>query len=224
MTNITFDKNSLIIDGKRVFIRSGAFHYFRTPGVELALDRFMKLKAGGYNTVDIYLNANYHSHDEGQYDFGDLQSRSGIPARQQKLSEIKDIKKILEAAKEVGLFVIIRPGPFINAEVNAGGLPYSLLKKKGVIPRNRIGTEYHYSPEYMEFITQWYDKVIPIINKFDNIIVFQIENEYATDEMDETYMGGKEKNKHFKKKNPDTVSYGEWGDSRHYKRRKGENN
>lgn len=172
MANITFDKNSLIVDGMRVFIRSGAFHYFRTPGAELAKDRFMKLKAAGYNTVDIYLNANYHSHDEGQYDF----------------EGVKDIKKVLEAAKEVGLYVIMRPGPFINAEVNAGGLPYWVLKKKGVIPRNRIGTEYHYSPEYMDFVTQWYDQVLPIVRKFDNIIAFQIENEYATDEMDETYM------------------------------------
>lgn len=169
---VTFDKNSLIVDGKRVFIRSGAFHYFRTPGVELAKDRFMKLKAAGYNTVDIYLNANYHSPEEGKYDF----------------SGIKDIRKVLQVAKEVGLYAIIRPGPFINAEVNAGGLPYWLLNKKGVIPRNRIGSEYHYSPEYMEFVTEWYNQTIPIINEFDNIIAFQIENEYATDEMDEGYM------------------------------------
>lgn len=169
---VTFDKNSLIIDGKREFIRSGAFHYFRTPGVELARDRFMKLKAAGYNTVDIYLNANYHSKNENEYDF----------------SGIKDIQKVLETAKETGLYVIIRPGPFINAEVNAGGLPFWVLRKKDVIPRNRIGTTYQYSPEYMKFISQWYDKVIPIINKFDNIIAFQIENEYATDEMDEQYM------------------------------------
>lgn len=169
---VTFDKSSLIVDGKRVFIRSGAFHYFRTPGVELALDRFRKLKAAGYNTVDIYFNANYHSKAEGEYDF----------------SDIKDVRKILEIAREVGLYVIARPGPFINAEVNAGGLPFWLLKKKGVIPRNRIGTEYHYSPEYMEFIKEWYDQIIPIVNDFNNIIAFQIENEYATDEMDEGYM------------------------------------
>lgn len=169
---VTYDKNSLIVDGKRVFIRSGAFHYFRTPGIELAKDRFMKLKAAGYNTVDIYFNANYHSKAEGKYNF----------------SDIKDVKKILEAAKEVGLYVIARPGPFINAEVNAGGLPFWLLKKKGVIPRNRIGSEYHYSPEYMEFIKEWYDQIIPIITNFDNIIAFQIENEYATDDMDEGYM------------------------------------
>lgn len=183
--HITYDKNSLIVDGKRVFIRSGAFHYFRTPGIELAKDRFMKLKAAGYNTVDIYLNANYHSQTEGNYDFG---GRLGLPAQQQELSNIKDIRKILQVAQDIGLYVIIRPGPFINAEVNAGGLPFWVLKNKNVIPRNRIGSEYHYSPEYMGFISQWYDKVIPIINGSDNIIAFQIENEYATDEMDEEYM------------------------------------
>lgn len=172
LMQVTFDKNSLIVDGKRVFVRSGAFHYFRTPGIELAKDRFMKLKAAGYNAVDIYFNANYHSKIEGEYDFLD----------------VKDVKKVLEVAKEVGLFVIARPGPFINAEVNAGGLPFWLLKNKNVIPRNRIGSEYHYSPEYMDFVKQWYDQVIPIINNFDNVIAFQIENEYATDEMDETYM------------------------------------
>lgn len=172
MVDIKFDKHSLEVDGKRVFIRSGAFHYFRTPGLELARDRFLKLKAAGYNTVDIYFNWNYHSEAAGEYDF----------------SGIKDVRKVLEAAREVGLYVIARPGPFINAEINAGGLPFWLLKNKNVIPRNRIGTEYNYSPEYMKCITEWYDTIIPVIKDFDNIIAFQIENEYATDDMDEGYM------------------------------------
>lgn len=169
---VTFDKNSLIVDGKRVFIRSGAFHYFRTPGVELALDRFSKIKAAGYNTVDIYFNWGYHSQSEGEYDF----------------SGIKDVRKVLQAVHDCGLFVIARPGPFINAEINAGGLPFWLLTNKDVIPRNRKGIEYCYSPEYMKFVTQWYDQIIPIITEFDNIILFQIENEYASDTMDEGYM------------------------------------
>ena len=169
---VLYDKYSLIIDGKRVFIKSGAFHYFRTPGEEMARDRFMKMKAGGYNTVDIYFNWNYHSIRQGEYDF----------------TGIKDVRKVLKAAQDVGLFVIARPGPFINAEVNAGGLPFWLLKMEDVIPRNRIGTEYHYSEKYMEYITEWYDHIIPIIREFDNVILFQIENEYATDTMEEEYM------------------------------------
>ena len=169
---ISFDKYSLIIDGKRVFIKSGAFHYFRTPGYEMALDRFMKMKAGGYNTVDIYFNWNYHSQKQGEYDF----------------TGVKDVRKVLQAAKETGLFIIARPGPFINGEVNAGGLPFWLLKMEDVIPRNRIGTEYRYSEKYMRYIEEWYDNIIPIIRDFDNVILFQIENEYATDTMEEDYM------------------------------------
>ena len=169
---VTFDKYSLMVDGKRVFIKSGAFHYFRTPGEKMALDRFQKMKAGGYNTVDLYFNWNYHSPKQGVYDF----------------TGIKDVRKILQAAKDTGLFVIARPGPFINAEVNAGGLPFWLLRMEDVIPRNRIGTEYHYSEKYMKYVAEWYDQIIPIINEFDNVILFQIENEYATDSMEEDYM------------------------------------
>ncbi len=169
---VTYDKYSLLIDGRRVFIKSGAFHYFRTPGEETARDRFTKMKAAGYNAVDIYFNWNYHSKNEGEYDF----------------SGVKDVRKVLKAAKESGLFVIARPGPFINAEVNAGGLPFWLLRKKDVIPRNRIGTKYEYSSKYMKYIAEWYDNIIPIINEFDNVILFQIENEYATDTMEEDYM------------------------------------
>ena len=169
---VSYDKYSLMVNGKRVFIKSGAFHYFRTPGEEMARDRFMKMKSGGYNTVDIYFNWNYHSIRQGEYDF----------------SGIKDVRKVLKAAKDVGLFVIARPGPFINAEVNAGGLPFWLLKMEDVVPRNRIGTQYHYSEKYMEYIAEWYDQIIPIISEFDNVILFQIENEYATDTMEEDYM------------------------------------
>ena len=170
---VTFDKYSLIIDGKRTFIRSGAFHYFRTPGAELANDRFSKLKAAGYNAVDIYFHWQYHSKKQGVYDF----------------TGIRNIKKVLQAAKNNGLYVIARPGPFINGELSAGGLPFWLLENKDVTPRNRIGTEYHYSEEYMQFISEWYDNIIPILNEFkDNIIAFQIENEYATDTMEEDYM------------------------------------
>ena len=127
---LTFDRYSLMVDGKRVVIKSGAFHYFRTPGIEMARDRFLKMKAGGYNTVDMYFNWNYHSPKQGEYDF----------------SGIKDVRRIMQEAKKAGLYVIARPGPFINAEVNAGGLPFWLLKMEDVIPRNRIGTEYKYSP------------------------------------------------------------------------------
>ena len=85
---VTFDKYSLIIDGERTFIKSGAYHYFRTPGERMARDRFQKMKSGGYNAVDIYFNWNYHSPAPDKYDF----------------TGIKDVRKILQAAKDCGLY------------------------------------------------------------------------------------------------------------------------
>src|SRR5574344_2099790 len=172
MHKISFDKYSLLIDGNRVYIKSGAFHYFRSPGEAAALDRFRKMKASGYNTVDLYFNWGYHSSARGEYDF----------------CGIKDVRKVLMAAKDTGLWVIARPGPFLNGELNRGGVPFWLLQDKDVIPRNRVGMEYVYSQKYMDYVKEWYDNIIPILNEFDNIILFQIENEYATESMEEDYM------------------------------------
>src|SRR5574344_227846 len=172
MHKISFDKYSLLIDGNRVYIKSGAFHYFRSPGIDSATDRFRKMKASGYNAVDLYFNWAYHSKKQGEYDF----------------SGLKDIRKVLKSAKETGLWVIARPGPFLNGELNGGGVPFWLLQDKDVIPRNRVGMEYVYSQKYMDYVKEWYDNIIPILNEFDNIILFQIENEYATESMEEDYM------------------------------------
>ena len=105
--DVKFDKHSLIIDGKRTFLRCGAFHYFRTPGYELARDRFSKMKAAGYNAVDIYFYCQSHSKKRGEYDF----------------EGVTDVRKVLEAAREVGLYVVARPAPCIDAEVKSGGVP-----------------------------------------------------------------------------------------------------
>src|SRR5688572_26079767 len=116
VTEIQYDRYSLIINGRREFIRSGAIHYFRLPSQALWKDRLFKLKVAGYNTVDIYFNWGFHSQEEGQYDF----------------SGIRDIRKLLEITKELGLWVIARPGPYINAEVSGGGFPMWLLAKKDI--------------------------------------------------------------------------------------------
>lgn len=159
-----FDKNSLIIDGRRVFIRSGAMHYFRTFGKKEWLDRLSKLKAGGYNAVDLYFCWSFHSIKPDTYDFSDY----------------KNIRELLSIARDLGLFVIARPGPYINGEISAGGIPYWLLKDKTAIIRNRKEGDYIYSKSYMGALKGWYGALLPIIKGFDNVILIQVENEYST--------------------------------------------
>lgn len=169
---ITYDKSSLLIDGRREFIRSGAMHYFRLPGQALWRDRLFKLKAAGYNTVDLYFNWGYHSKAPGKYDF----------------TGIRDVAKLLDITRELGLYVIARPGPYINAEISGGGFPGWLLAKKHVPLRHRREGVFEWSDEYMADVREWWHRIIPFINAAPNVILLQIENEYATLDMESDYI------------------------------------
>jgi hypothetical protein len=81
--------------------------------------------------------------------------------------------------------VIARPGPYINAELAAGGLPLWLLNKPGVRLRHRNAEGgYEHCPVYGQAVLDWYTHIIPLLTPYKHIIAFQIENEYATSEMD----------------------------------------
>ena len=97
-------------NGKPVRLLSGAIHYFRVVP-EYWRDRLLKLKSCGLNTVETYVAWNIHEPKPGEFYF----------------EELADIVKFVETAEEVGLFVIIRPGPYICAEWEFGGLPAWLL-------------------------------------------------------------------------------------------------
>lgn len=169
---VKFDKHSLIINNKPEVIRSASIHYFRTPGKDLWYDRLCKLKAAGYNAVDVYFCWNFHTNSSGDYCF----------------DGIKDVNALLKTIEHLGLYLIARPGPFINAEVSAGGLPYWLLKDKDIVPRNKKDGNYVYSEKYMQELAKWYDMIVPEIASCNNLIAFQIENEYSTNNAEPDYI------------------------------------
>ena len=118
---VEFDRHSLKIDGARRLIRSGSLHYFRLPDPGLWADRLQKMKAAGLNAVDLYYPWNYHCEHPGEYDF----------------EGIRDLDRLHDLIEEAGLWLIARPGPYICAEVDMGGLPAWLFRGRGVIPRCR---------------------------------------------------------------------------------------
>ena len=170
--DVKFDKYSLIVDGERKFLKSGTLHYFRVFGEDEWKDRLSKMKSGGYNCVDLYLCWSFHNPKKDIWDF----------------EGYKNIRTLFQVAKDLNMFIILRPGPYINAEVSAGGLPYWLMKEKDVVLRNRIDGDYTYSSAYMEHLKDWYGKVLPIIKDFDNLIALQIENEYSTNGGENEYI------------------------------------
>lgn len=157
------------MDSKPFDIYSGAMHYFRTVP-EYWEDRLTKLKAAGFNTVETYVCWNLHEKKPGEFDF----------------SGILDIEKYLEIAQKVGLYAIVRPGPYICAEWDFGGLPAWLLKDKNM----QIRCMY---PDYLKCVDRFYKELLPRLvphleSHGGNIIAMQVENEYGSYGNDKDYL------------------------------------
>ncbi|PJN40256.1 beta-galactosidase [Streptomyces sp. CB02959] len=154
------DNTALTIDGKPLSIWSGEFHYWRLPSPDAWRDVLQKMKAGGYNATSIYFDWDFHSPKPGVYDF----------------KGIRDVDKLLDIAKEVGIYVIARPGPYINAETDGGGFPGWLVTQKGKARST--------APDYLAAADEWLSQINPILarhqltNGTGTIIAYQVENEY----------------------------------------------
>jgi hypothetical protein len=172
---IHYDGHCLTIDGQDTLIYSGAFHYFRCPK-PLWRSRFEKIKAAGFNTVETYVPWNWHEQQQpaGLDDFSKVD-----------LTDLKDFLKMAE--DEFGLYVIIRPGPYICAEWDGGGYPRWLLNFKPAQPLRSDMWLRSDDPTYLAWSKHWYDAVCPVLaaeqltrksKGAHGIILFQIENEY----------------------------------------------
>lgn len=148
------------IDGEETLILSGAMHYFRVLPEQWE-DRLKKIKEAGFNCVETYIAWNVHEPEEQKYVF----------------SGIADIEKFIELAKKIGLYVIIRPSPYICAEWEFGGLPYWILK----YDLNLRCMD----KKFISFIDRYYDVLIPklmpyLITNGGPVIAMQVENEYGS--------------------------------------------
>lgn len=157
---VSYDGYSFIIDGKRTYLWSGEFHYFRLPSQDLWRDILQKMKAAGFNATSLYFDWGYHSAAPGVYDF----------------TGVRDVDKLLDIAQEVGIYVIARPGPYINAEVDGGGFPGWLSTTPGATRSS--------DPRYLKYSDEWQTQIDRIIarhqltNGTGSVIEYQVENEY----------------------------------------------
>lgn len=161
--------NEFMLDGKEMKVYSGAIHYFRTVP-EQWRDRLLKLKLAGFNTVETYVAWNMHEPKKGEFDF----------------SGILDIERFLKIAQEVGLYAIVRPGPYICSEWDFGGLPAWLLQDRNMKLRC------YYEP-YLAHVKDFYEellrRLVPLqITNGGNIIFMQVENEYGSYSNDKKYL------------------------------------
>ena len=169
MSRVEFADRAVFIDRQKVQVISGAIHYFRVPR-ELWLDRLEKLKMCGLNCVETYMCWNLHEPQEGSFDF----------------SGMLDFVSFIKTAQDLGLYVIVRPGPYICAEWDNGGFPYWLMLKDGIEFRRM-------NDVYLQCVKNYYDVILPKLAalQYDNggpVIAVQVENEYGSYSSDRDYM------------------------------------
>lgn len=162
-------REDFYLNNKKIKIISGALHYFRVVP-EYWLDRLEKLKSLGCNTVETYIPWNFHEVKEGIFEF----------------EGAKDITRFTKLAQDLGLYVILRPSPYICAEWEFGGLPAWLLKYPSI--RIRSNCEI-----FLNALDKYYKELFKILYPLQStqggpVIMMQIENEYGSFGNNKTYL------------------------------------
>ncbi|XP_005383692.2 PREDICTED: beta-galactosidase [Chinchilla lanigera] len=158
---IDYSRDRFLKDGQPFRYISGSIHYSRVPRFYWA-DRLLKMKMAGLNAIQTYVPWNFHEPHPGHYEF----------------SEDRDVEYFLQLAHKLGLLVILRPGPYICAEWDMGGLPAWLLEKQSIVLRSS-------DPDYLAAVDRWLGVLLPKMKPllYQNggpIITVQVENEYGS--------------------------------------------
>ncbi|XP_068876977.1 beta-galactosidase-1-like protein isoform X2 [Aphelocoma coerulescens] len=158
---LDYEHNCFRKDGAPFRYISGSIHYARVPRPAWR-DRLLKMYMSGLNAVQVYVPWNYHEMLPGVYDF----------------TGNRDVEAFLDLTAELGLLVILRPGPYICAEWDMGGLPAWLLWKPDITLRTS-------DPAYLAAVDSWLHILLPKIKPHlyqhgGNIISVQVENEYGS--------------------------------------------
>lgn len=155
---VTWDKDGLIMSGKRVTPVMGEIHYSRIPANEWKAE-IKKMKEGGITLIANYVFWNHHEDKQGVYDW----------------SGNKDLRRFLEICKEEEMPVVLRLGPFCHGEVRNGGIPDWVLTS-GCKSRSE-------DPVFMSFVSNLYRQIFTQVQGLQwkdggPVIGCQFDNEY----------------------------------------------
>ncbi|UPK67711.1 glycoside hydrolase family 35 protein [Chitinophaga filiformis] len=168
--SFTLAKKDFLLDGKPYQIISGEMHPARIPK-EYWRHRIQMAKAMGCNTIAAYVFWNYHEQEEGKFDFS---------------SENRDIAAFVKLAQQEGMWVLLRPGPYVCAEWEFGGLPPYLLR----IPDIKVRCM---DPRYMAATARYVKALAEQVKGLQvtnggPILMVQVENEYGSFGNDRQYL------------------------------------
>ncbi|GLB38736.1 putative glycoside hydrolase family 35 protein [Lyophyllum shimeji] len=158
---VRFDNYSLILRGQRIFLHSGEFHTFRLPVPSLWPDILQKVKAAGLNAVSVYTHMGLINPSRGVVDFDGFRA----------------LQPLYDAAKEAGIWIVLRPGPYINAETTAGGIAHwATSEVAGTLRTN----DTDWKAAWQDYIQGIIKVTAPNqITAGGPVIAIQVDNEYS---------------------------------------------
>lgn len=162
--SVTFNSRAVLIDGTPRFLASGGFHYPRaSPGSWRPI--MQQMKANGLNTITTYAFWELHERTRGTYDWGQVRPEANVT-------------QWLQIAREEGLWVHMRIGPYINANWNNGGFPWWLRDVPGIHFRTANAP---FQKEMGRWFNDFVDHIRPFLlgNGNGPVISLQVENEYS---------------------------------------------
>ncbi|UUN31071.1 beta-galactosidase family protein [Streptomyces sp. FIT100] len=167
MADFVVGEEHFLLDGRPVRLLSGALHYFRVHEAQWG-HRLRMLRAMGLNCVETYVPWNLHEPAPGAF------------------RDVEALGRFLDAASEAGLLAIVRPGPYICAEWENGGLPHWVTGPLGSRVRTR-------DAEYTGHVDRWFRALMPQvverqIDRGGPVIMVQVENEYGSYGSDQVYL------------------------------------
>jgi beta-galactosidase len=167
------DGADFLLDGAPFQIRSGEMHPARIP-VKYWRHRIQMAKAMGLNTIALYLMWNYLEERPGDFDL---------------TTDRRDFVSFIKLCQAEGMWVLLRPGPYVCGEWDLGGLPSYLLAKPSIALRVRRSTD----PDYMAAVTRYINTIAPLVKPLmvsagGPILMVQIENEYGSYGNDGVYL------------------------------------
>ncbi|KPI08530.1 Beta-galactosidase [Actinobacteria bacterium OK074] len=167
MSEFTVGESDFLLDGRPVRLLSGALHYFRVPEA-LWAHRLGMLRAMGLNCVETYVPWNLHEPEPGRF------------------RDVEALGRFLDAVHEAGLWAIARPGPYICAEWENGGVPFWLTGELGRRARTR-------DERFVSAVERWFGRLLPQvaarqIDRGGPVLMVQVENEYGSYGSDLVYL------------------------------------
>ncbi|MEV8586191.1 beta-galactosidase family protein [Streptomyces sp. NPDC051180] len=167
MSTFAVGDEDFLLDGRPVRLLSGALHYFRVHE-GLWEHRLGMLRAMGLNCVETYVPWNLYAPEPGRY------------------GDVDELGRFLDAVARAGMWAIVRPGPYICAEWENGGLPQWLTGPLGRRVRTR-------DPEFLAPVAAWFRRLLPQVverqvDRGGPVILVQVENEYGSYGSDLAYL------------------------------------